>query len=157
MTDDKAPRMAHPRVAAGALFCDDTGRVLLVKPTYKEGWDLPGGYVEPGETPSEGCEREIKEELGLLRRVGSLLVVDWAPSPNEGDKVLFIFDGGAIETESQLQLPEAELSEVRYFTPEQLPSALNERLTRRVFAAMDAKDGAKSRYLEHGLPHPIGD
>ena len=85
--------MAHPRVAAGALFCDDTGRVLLVKPTYKEGWDLPSGYVEPGETPSEGCEREINEELGLVLRVGPLLVVDWAPSPNEGDKVLFIFEG----------------------------------------------------------------
>jgi 8-oxo-dGTP diphosphatase len=60
--------MAHPRVAAGALFCDDAGRVLLVKPTYKEGWDLPGGYVEPGETPTEACVREIKEELGSAVR-----------------------------------------------------------------------------------------
>jgi len=156
MTEDKAPPMAHPRVAAGALFCDDAGRVLLVKPTYKEGWDLPGGYVEPGETPTEGCEREINEELGLERRVGRLLVVDWAPSPNEGDKVLFIFEGGAIETETHVQLPEAELSEVRYFNTEQLASALNERLTRRVTAAMDAKAGHKTRYLEHGLPHTTG-
>ena len=151
--------MAHPRVAAGALFCDDIGRVLLVKPTYKEGWDLPGGYVEPGETPTEGCEREIKEELGLTRRVGPLLVVDWAPSPNEGDKVLFIFEGGGIDTEShsRLQLPAAELSEVRYFGKAQLPNVLNERLTKRVTAAMDAKTCEETRYLEHGLPHPPRD
>ena len=126
------------------------------KATYKDGWDLPGGYVEPGETPSEACERELKEELALVRRVGPLLVVDWAPSPHEGDKIVFIFDGGAIKSESHLQLPEAELSEVRYFTPDQLPSALNERLTRRVTAALDAKAGQKACYLEHGLPHPAG-
>ena len=158
MTEDQPPPMAHPRVAAGALFCDNIGRVLLVKPTYKEGWDLPGGYVEPGETPTEGCEREIKEELGLVRTVGRLLVVDWAPSPNEGDKVLFIFEGGVIDTEShtQLHLPVAELSEVRYFDQRQLSSALNERLTRRVTAAVDAKTGQKTRYLEHGFPHPSG-
>jgi ADP-ribose pyrophosphatase YjhB (NUDIX family) len=134
------------------LFYDDAGRVLLVKPTYKEGWDLPGGYVEPGETPSEGCEREIKEELGLIRRVGPLLVVDWAPSPGEGDKVLFIFEGGVIEAGSQLQLPVAELSEVRYFNPEELPSALNDRLVRRVTAAMVANTAHQTNYLEHGVP-----
>jgi ADP-ribose pyrophosphatase YjhB (NUDIX family) len=44
--------MARPRVAAGLLIRDDTGRVLLVKPTHKDGWDIPGGYVEPGETPT---------------------------------------------------------------------------------------------------------
>lgn len=157
MTEDQAPPMAHPRVAAGALFCDDTGRVLLVKPTYKEGWDLPGGYVEPGETPSQGCVREIKEELGLVRNVGRLLIVDWAPSPNEGDKILFIFEGGGIDAEShsQLQLPAAELSEVRYFDRAQLPSVFSERLTRRVTAAMDAKAREQTGYLEHGLPHPL--
>jgi 8-oxo-dGTP diphosphatase len=48
------PPMAHPRVASGALFFDTQGRILLVKPTYKDGWEIPGGYVEPGETPVEG-------------------------------------------------------------------------------------------------------
>ena len=57
--------MATPRVAAGALFSDESGRVLLVKPTYKKTWDIPGGYVEPGESPRAACIREIREELGL--------------------------------------------------------------------------------------------
>ena len=72
--------MAKPRVAAGALFFDEQDNVLLVKPTYKDGWDIPGGYVEPGETPIEACQREVKEELGLELPVRRLLVVDWAPS-----------------------------------------------------------------------------
>ena len=32
-------------MAAGALFRDEDGRVLLVDPTYKPTWDLPGGAV----------------------------------------------------------------------------------------------------------------
>ena len=70
--------------------------------------------------------------------------------------MLFIFEGGPIETESQLQLPEAELSEVRYFDQEQLPTALNERLTRRVTEAINAQGSQTTRYLEHGLPHSSG-
>ena len=56
-------------VAAGALFRDAGGRVLLVKPHYKAGWEIPGGMVEPGETPSEACAREVTEELGQSGQV----------------------------------------------------------------------------------------
>lgn len=38
--------MATARMAAGALSAvirDAASRVLLVRPTYKEGWDIPGG------------------------------------------------------------------------------------------------------------------
>src|SRR4051812_49243504 len=90
--------MAQPRVAAGLLIRDGEGRVVMVRPTYKDGWDIPGGYVEPGERPAQAVEREVREELAIARRPGRLLVVDWAPHPLEGDKVLFIFDGGLMST-----------------------------------------------------------
>src|SRR3954447_7945733 len=73
------PPMARPRVAAGLLMHDDQGRILMVKPTYKDGWDIPGGYVEPDESPAQAAERELAEELNLRRTPGRLLVVDWAP------------------------------------------------------------------------------
>jgi 8-oxo-dGTP diphosphatase len=50
-------------VSAGALFVDEYDRVLLVEPTYKSYWDIPGGYVEPGESPLAACAREVHEEL----------------------------------------------------------------------------------------------
>ena len=59
--------MATPRVAAGALIRNPAGQILLVKPTYKDGWDIPGGYVEPGESPGAACLRELKEEIERLR------------------------------------------------------------------------------------------
>jgi ADP-ribose pyrophosphatase YjhB (NUDIX family) len=103
--------MATPRVSAGALFVDEQGRVLLVEPIYKSYWDVPGGYVEPGESPLAACTREVREELGIAPRLGALLVVDWAPAEHEGDKLLFIFDGGTLDAEqlAAIRLQPAEL------------------------------------------------
>jgi len=145
--------MAKPRVAAGALFFDDQDNVLLVKPTYKDGWDIPGGYVEPGETPAEACQREVKEELGLELPIRRLLVVDWAPSEGEGDKVLFVFDGGMITPASadQLSLPRAELVTFAFQPPEALNDLMPARLARRLRAAISARQRGVLEYLEHGV------
>jgi 8-oxo-dGTP pyrophosphatase MutT (NUDIX family) len=75
--------LARKRMAAGALFRDEDGRVLLVNPTYKPTWDLPGGAVEKEESPHAACRREVAEELGLDRVPGRVLVVDWVPSRPE--------------------------------------------------------------------------
>jgi ADP-ribose pyrophosphatase YjhB (NUDIX family) len=79
-------KMAHPRMAAGALFFDAADRVLMVEPTYKDYWEVPGGYVETGESPLQAAVREVHEELGITSPIGRLLAVDWAPSEAEGDK-----------------------------------------------------------------------
>ena len=145
--------MAKPRVAAGALFFDDQEDVLLVKPTYKDGWDIPGGYVEPGETPVEACRREVKEELGLELPLLRLLVVDWAPSEDEGDKVLFVFDGGMITPgiQDQLSLPRVELVTFAFRPPEVLDGLMPARLARRLRAAISARERGVVEYLEHGV------
>ena len=43
-------------VSAGALIFDRSGRLLILKPTYKSGWTIPGGIMEAdGETPWDAC------------------------------------------------------------------------------------------------------
>jgi len=154
MSADRTPPMSTPRVAAGALFSNRHGETLLVKPTYKPGWDIPGGYVEPGETPRRACRREVREELTLDCPLGRLLVVDWAPAPSEGDKVLFVFEGGRLGRGDidRITLPESELAEYGFFAESELASVLTPRLSRRVGAALTARRDQRTGYLEDGVP-----
>ncbi|MFI5890699.1 NUDIX domain-containing protein [Actinoplanes sp. NPDC051513] len=138
-------------VAAGALFRDAGGRIMLVKPHYKLEWDIPGGMVEEGETPSEACAREVAEELGLKITVGPALVVDWAPHPTQGDKLLFVFDGGVPSAAdlSAIRFVDGEITEWAFVAPSDLDDYTVPRLARRLRAAVPGR----TRYLEHGVHH----
>ena len=143
--------MTRALTAAGALFLDGAGRVLLVEPTYKPTWEIPGGGVEPGETPREACARELHEELGLVLEPGRLLVVDWAP--REGvDRALFVFDGGVLDAEAQIRLPADELASWAYVPLEEVPRRAAPWLARRISAAYAARAEGVTRYLEYGVP-----
>lgn len=72
---DKAPEGAYWRVC-DAWFVDECGRLLmqrrsLSRPVNPGLWSCTGGHIRHGETPEEGCLREVREELGIdadLRR-----------------------------------------------------------------------------------------
>lgn len=58
----------------GAVVHDDAGRLLLVRrgrDPHRGCWSLPGGRVEPGESPERAVEREVLEETGLTVRAGA--------------------------------------------------------------------------------------
>lgn len=141
--------------AAGALMLDEAGQVLLVEPNYKDYWEIPGGLIEVGETPSQACAREITEELGLTRAPGRLLVVDWAPHPTMGDRVLFVFDGGTLTATdiARIRLQPEELDSYEFLPPPRALDRLIPRLRRRVGAALRAREEDRIMYLEHGVPY----
>ncbi|QGK70285.1 NUDIX domain-containing protein [Allosaccharopolyspora coralli] len=139
--------------ASAALFTDDAGRLVAVKPTYKSTWDIPGGFIDKGgETPHQACVREVAEELGLTTNPRSLLAIDWAPSEREGDKVFFLFDGGNLTADqlASITLPADELESFALITPDQFPDRFVPRLANRVSHALDAKHHGHAAYLEHG-------
>lgn len=147
--------MARPRISAGALFTDTDGRVLLVRPTYKPHWDIPGGYVEPGESPLAACRREIREELGITPPVNAhTFIVDWAPAAGEGDKILFVFAGGRLDDQAldAITFADGEIAEVRYVSPADLDSYVPARLARRIHSALAATVQGHPVYAEHGQP-----
>jgi ADP-ribose pyrophosphatase YjhB (NUDIX family) len=154
MNSSKAYTASLPqkRMGAGCLFFDEQGRVMLVKPTYKSGWEIPGGSVEDHESPRQCCEREIQEELGIQRKVGQLLVVDYNSETEEKtESLMFIFDGGILpssETDS-IQLRQDELSELRFFTAETLPEEMSFALRNRILMAWQQKTRGGDVYLEN--------
>lgn len=149
---DVVDRIARAEAAAGALFVGHDGQVLIVEPTYKPRWEIPGGAVERGETPREACERELHDALGVDLPAGRLLVVDWAPLVRE-ERIRYVFDGGTLTDEQldRIVLPPDELSSWAFIPPEELFVMMSPRLMRRVTAALEARTAGVTAYLEHGV------
>ncbi|WP_073952874.1 NUDIX domain-containing protein [Streptomyces kebangsaanensis] len=143
-------KQARKRVAADVVLRDTAGRVLLVNPTYKPDWDLPGGMAEENEPPEEAMTRELGEELGLDIVPRGLLVVDWvAPHGPWDDHIAFVFDGGMIDGEGLIPQDE-ELSEVRFVSADTALTLVGERMRRRLSAALRAIDQGRPQYLRDG-------
>ncbi|MGW8400061.1 NUDIX domain-containing protein [Streptomyces lydicus] len=146
-------RQARKRVAADVLLRNGAGDFLLVKPTYKPGWDLPGGMAEANEPPACAAVREVKEELGLTITLHGLLVVDWvAPHEAWDDQLAFIFDGGVLDaTEATGAQPrDEELSQLAFVPHSRATSMLPQRLRSRFLAATEAMTHGVPCYLHNG-------
>jgi 8-oxo-dGTP diphosphatase len=143
------------RAAAWVLFTDGCGRILLVEPTYKLYWDLPGGVVNGDESPRDAAVREVREELGLDVSVGRLLVVDWfPPRPSATEALMFVFAGGVLtDTDTaRIALQTDELRSWGWTSPPDADVRLAHApiLHRRIAAAFLAIRHSDTRYLEDG-------
>jgi len=145
-------------VSAGALIFDGAGRLLILKPTYKTGWTIPGGVMEAdGETPWEACRREVREECGIDLTRGRLAAMDFRrPRPGRPGGIRFLFDCGRVSDGALAGIvvqPE-EISEYRLAALPDALGLLRGPIRRRVRAAAR---GRRPVYLEDGRPvHGVG-
>jgi len=142
-------------VSAGALIFDGAGRLLILKPTYKTGWTIPGGVMEAdGETPWEACRREVREECGIEVSHGRLACMDFRrPRPGRPGGIRFLFDCGAVVDErlAAIVVQPEEVSEYRLAAVPDALGLLRGPIRRRVRAAAGSK---RLVYLEDGRPVP---
>ena len=152
----QTPQPTSETVAAGVLLFDERDRVLLVDPTYKAGWEFPGGVVESGEAPARAGIREVAEETGIqLVDVPSLLVVDWEPPVPPGYGGLrLLFDGGRLDADKarRMLLPGPELRDWRFVTEEEAAGLLPPVRFERLRWALRARERGAALYLEAGVP-----
>lgn len=141
------------RAIAQGVMRNGEGQVLLCELTYKSEWDLPGGVVDPTESPSQCLVREVREELGLEVRPQGLLAVNWLP-PWRGwmDATVFVFDLGVADSDllAGAALQPREIRSVHWVGEEELEERVapyNQRLL-----AFLATHTGPTAYLEDGLP-----
>ena len=150
--DDALPAIP---VSAGALIYDQAGRLLILKPTYKTGWTIPGGVMEAdGETPWDACRREVREECGIEVHGGRLACVDFRPSrPGHPGGVRFLFDCGTAGDAAlaAITVQPEEIAEYRLVPPDEALPLLRPPIRRRVRAATRHR---RCVYLENGRPVP---
>jgi 8-oxo-dGTP diphosphatase len=147
-------KQARKRVSADVIIRDTDQRILLVNPSYKPDWDVPGGMVEANEPPHFAAHRELKEELGIDVIVGPLLVVDWVSPHDPWDDLLsMIFDSAALTSEqiSRIRFRDKEISDYQFCDSAEAAERLRPYVWRRVAAALEAKDARRALYLVDGF------
>ncbi|MFD8316224.1 NUDIX domain-containing protein [Kitasatospora purpeofusca] len=143
---------AAPAACADALIRDDQGRVLIVDPVYKDGWDLPGGMLED-EEPVDGLARELREELGLTAEIGRLLVYDTVPSTRWGRTILALVYAAHPKVPvdaAALPLQRSEIREARFATEQEALRLLAAPVAARLAEALRAERGSHTAVLRDG-------
>ncbi len=76
ITGNRVGKLGQLTIGCSATVFDETKqKMLLIQRTDNGRWAVPGGYMEPGESVAEACEREVWEETGLSVRIKRLIAV----------------------------------------------------------------------------------
>jgi 8-oxo-dGTP pyrophosphatase MutT (NUDIX family) len=151
--DEYVATLARKRMAAGVLFRDKTDRVLLLEPSYKPNWEIPGGAVDADESPWATATRELTEELGWERPLGRLLVVDYVrPQDSRPEGVVFVFDGGVLDEAALLNMvfPDGEILSAGFHTLAEVRGKVKPLLADRLGAALQAAEQGVTALCEQG-------
>ncbi|HUQ54789.1 NUDIX hydrolase [Lentzea sp.] len=145
--------LARKRMAAGVLFRDKAGRVLLLEPSYKPNWEIPGGAVEADESPWATATRELAEELGWERPLGRLLVVDYVrPQDSRPEGVVFVFDGGVLDETDLVGMvfTDGEILSASFQSLDEARSNVKPLLADRLAVALHAAEQGATALCEQG-------
>ncbi|MFF5180451.1 NUDIX domain-containing protein [Micromonospora sp. NPDC000316] len=127
--------------SVSVIVVDDHARLLLVRHAEdRDGWAVPGGAVEIGESPAQAAVREIREEVGIQISKPRLLDVlggaDYEVTYSNGDRVAYVtavYQAGVAEG---TPVPDhEEISELGWFSPPHLPGVDLNRFSRALLLA----------------------
>ncbi len=119
-----------------AMVIDGSGRIFLVKHSYVEGWHLPGGGVETGETLLEALTRELAEEGNIqIAAAPQLYGVYFNKRTSRRDHVA-LYIVGDFRQDGNPQ-PNHEIIAHGFFAPDGLPDDTSRATRARIAEVID--------------------
>ncbi|WP_282044888.1 NUDIX domain-containing protein [Roseibium album] len=107
-------------------------QVLLVRHTYLEGWYLPGGAVDGGETLDKAAAREVMEEAGVIAAETPRLLGMYLNREATGRDHVGLFHLREWSKADSFLDPNTEIAEAGFFAPDALPDTLSPATGRRL-------------------------
>jgi ADP-ribose pyrophosphatase YjhB (NUDIX family) len=155
MKDSFYQTLAKKPIGVGVLLFDKKGRLLVVKPNYKDCWSLPGGIVNKKESPRDGLIREIKEEisLGLDKQTLRFLCLDYVLGEERKESLQFIFTREALRPSeiSRIVIRSAEINDYKFLAVDEALLLLSKPSQQRIPRCLEAiKNHRALLYLENG-------
>lgn len=112
------------KVAVKIIIRSDKGNILLVKPDYKDTWQLPGGGVEEYEDPKVAAVREVEEETGIKVEASGLQLVDSIFKAKE-DYLFLLFRCVSLYSEdADYSVEDEEIEEYKFVDPTEVAGLL---------------------------------
>lgn len=112
----------HREIGVGALIVE-SNKVLLVEHTYKKGWSIVGGGIDPGEAPAEAAAREVYEEVGVkVKSPPEILhLYHWSSKKKDSYTAVYLCADFDIEEGGR----SFEIKQSKWFDLDDLPKNLN--------------------------------
>lgn len=137
---------------------DDDGRVLLARHVEGDVWVLPGGAIEPAETPADAAVREMFEETGIVVRLTRLVGVfggsEYVITYRNGDRTSYVasvFEARRLGGDAR---PDpSELVELRFVTEPEARDMRTGPWVPEVLSALFGSD-ASGAFRAPSLSHP---
>ena len=139
---------AYYEAGAFGMIFNKKGEILLCHRTDKNTWNLPGGVIDPNESPWAATIREVREETGLKVRLKHLTGVYFKKRAKQGGQEALVFNflcekvSGKIRTTNEAQ-------EIKYFPTDKLPKNLSSNQRQRILDYL--KHPQKTTYKTQGV------
>lgn len=153
---DYIKNLPKKRMASGVIFFNGAGEILIVKPSYKDHWSVPGGVIDKDESPRDAALREVKEEIGLEPKSMQFLCLDYISQDkinmNKDENIQFIFYGGILTLKDieNIKVPNDEISEYKFVSKDESLEMVGRKLSNRLKPSFEAIEKGASVYLEGG-------
>jgi ADP-ribose pyrophosphatase YjhB (NUDIX family) len=122
-------------LGARAMVIDGSGRIFLIRHSYVDGWYLPGGGVETGETFLAALARELAEEGNIVMTAPPVLhgiFLNKRVSPRDHVALFIVREF----RQERGRVPNREIVEHGFFAPDALPEGATRATRARIAEVM---------------------